>query len=273
MLFRGTQDGRVLAYDFKTGKRLWETTIADPKRGESVPSAPIAWRRPRLRRQRGRRLQGRQGPHVRARRQDRQDRLGVLSGSQGRGRHRPRTAGRDAARRIEVEERAGHPDQRWRHLDVLHARHRRPGCSTSPAAIRPPISSIGVREGDNLLHRLGRRARRQDRGLQESFPGCEEGLARLGRLQPAHPDPNHGRQAAHGRRAEGRLPLWLRSRHQQAALPGAGDPDRGVCRGSSRPAPTSISVRARSGVRNGTARPTIPERTSSSSARSNGAIR
>ena len=42
MLFRGTQDGRVLAYDFKTGKRLWETTIADPKRGESVPSAPIA---------------------------------------------------------------------------------------------------------------------------------------------------------------------------------------------------------------------------------------
>jgi alcohol dehydrogenase (cytochrome c) len=42
-LFRGTQDGRVLAYDFKTGKRLWETTIADPKKGESVPAAPIAW--------------------------------------------------------------------------------------------------------------------------------------------------------------------------------------------------------------------------------------
>jgi alcohol dehydrogenase (cytochrome c) len=43
MLFRGTQDGRVLAYDFKTGRRMWETAIADPKRGESVPSAPIAW--------------------------------------------------------------------------------------------------------------------------------------------------------------------------------------------------------------------------------------
>ena len=42
MLFRGTQDGRVLAYDFKTGKRIWETTIADPKHGELVPSAPIA---------------------------------------------------------------------------------------------------------------------------------------------------------------------------------------------------------------------------------------
>ncbi len=42
MLFRGTQDGRVLAYDFKTGKRIWETTIADVKLGETVPSAPIA---------------------------------------------------------------------------------------------------------------------------------------------------------------------------------------------------------------------------------------
>ena len=42
-LFRGTQDGRVLAYDFKTGKRLWETAIADPKKGESAPAAPIAW--------------------------------------------------------------------------------------------------------------------------------------------------------------------------------------------------------------------------------------
>ena len=43
MLFRGTQDGRVLAFDFKTGKQLWDTTIADPGLGESVPSAPIAW--------------------------------------------------------------------------------------------------------------------------------------------------------------------------------------------------------------------------------------
>src|ERR1700734_1439954 len=43
MLFRGTQDARVLAFDFKTGKQLWDTRIADPKHGESVPSAPIAW--------------------------------------------------------------------------------------------------------------------------------------------------------------------------------------------------------------------------------------
>ena len=45
MLFRGTQDGRVLAYDFTTGKRLWEATIGDVKKGEDVPAAPIAWQR------------------------------------------------------------------------------------------------------------------------------------------------------------------------------------------------------------------------------------
>ena len=42
MLFRGTPDGRVFAYDFKTGKRIWETTISDPKHGEAVTAAPIA---------------------------------------------------------------------------------------------------------------------------------------------------------------------------------------------------------------------------------------
>src|SRR6185437_6485939 len=40
---RGAEDGRVLAYDFKTGKRVWEATIADPRIGESTPAAPIAW--------------------------------------------------------------------------------------------------------------------------------------------------------------------------------------------------------------------------------------
>ena len=43
LLYRGTEDGRVLAYDFKTGKRIWETTIANSKLGESTPAAPIAW--------------------------------------------------------------------------------------------------------------------------------------------------------------------------------------------------------------------------------------
>ena len=42
-LFRGLNDGRVVAYDFKTGKKVWETTIADIDKGETVPAAPIAW--------------------------------------------------------------------------------------------------------------------------------------------------------------------------------------------------------------------------------------
>ena len=43
MLFRGTGDGRVLAYDFKTGKRFGRRRSRTPKVGESTPAAPIAW--------------------------------------------------------------------------------------------------------------------------------------------------------------------------------------------------------------------------------------
>jgi alcohol dehydrogenase (cytochrome c) len=42
-IFRGTADGRVIAYSAKNGKPVWSTTIADPAKGESVAAAPIAW--------------------------------------------------------------------------------------------------------------------------------------------------------------------------------------------------------------------------------------
>jgi alcohol dehydrogenase (cytochrome c) len=42
-VFRGTADGKVIAYDAKNGKRMWATVIADASKGESVPAAPIAW--------------------------------------------------------------------------------------------------------------------------------------------------------------------------------------------------------------------------------------
>jgi alcohol dehydrogenase (cytochrome c) len=42
-LFRGTLDGRVVAYDFKTGRRLWTATVADFKKSEQVDAAPIVW--------------------------------------------------------------------------------------------------------------------------------------------------------------------------------------------------------------------------------------
>ena len=42
-LFRGTVDGRVIAYAAKTGRPIWSTVIADAAQGESVVAAPIAW--------------------------------------------------------------------------------------------------------------------------------------------------------------------------------------------------------------------------------------
>jgi alcohol dehydrogenase (cytochrome c) len=42
-LYRGTGEGDVLAYDAATGKKVWSTHLADPDKGESIPSAPIAW--------------------------------------------------------------------------------------------------------------------------------------------------------------------------------------------------------------------------------------
>lgn len=42
-VFRGAGDGRVYAYDGRTGRKLWATEIADARLGESVPAAPIAW--------------------------------------------------------------------------------------------------------------------------------------------------------------------------------------------------------------------------------------
>ncbi len=43
LLFRGTGDGQVIAYDFTTGRHVWITSIADGRLGESVTAAPIAW--------------------------------------------------------------------------------------------------------------------------------------------------------------------------------------------------------------------------------------
>ena len=42
-VFRGTHDGRVMAFDAKTGKVLWDVQEADPKKSEMFVSAPIVW--------------------------------------------------------------------------------------------------------------------------------------------------------------------------------------------------------------------------------------
>lgn len=43
VVYRGTGDGHVLAIDAETGQLRWDVAIADPKKGESVPMAPVAW--------------------------------------------------------------------------------------------------------------------------------------------------------------------------------------------------------------------------------------
>ena len=123
MLFRGTQDGRVLAYDFKTGKRIWEATIADPKRGEAVPAAPIAHD--------GVVYIGNAVATSRAARAGWTRSTPRPARSSGSSSWCPGSKatwfadpGQVAARHVDVEIRAGLSDQRWRPLDVLHARYQ-----------------------------------------------------------------------------------------------------------------------------------------------------
>jgi len=42
-LFRGANDGRVMALDPATGDELWSAVAGDPSKGETFPAAPIAW--------------------------------------------------------------------------------------------------------------------------------------------------------------------------------------------------------------------------------------
>ena len=42
-LFRGLQDGRLIALDAKSGELLWEAQIGIADKGETIPAAPTAW--------------------------------------------------------------------------------------------------------------------------------------------------------------------------------------------------------------------------------------
>src|SRR5687767_808516 len=42
-VFRGINTGYLMALDANTGKFLWESQMADPTKGESIPAAPIVW--------------------------------------------------------------------------------------------------------------------------------------------------------------------------------------------------------------------------------------
>jgi len=43
-IFRGYDDGNVVAIDAKSGKAVWSTTIARKDKGETIPAAPVAWK-------------------------------------------------------------------------------------------------------------------------------------------------------------------------------------------------------------------------------------
>jgi alcohol dehydrogenase (cytochrome c) len=42
-IFRGSNDGFLLALDAKTGKLVWQARAADPAIGESLPAVPVVW--------------------------------------------------------------------------------------------------------------------------------------------------------------------------------------------------------------------------------------
>ena len=120
MLFRGTQDGRVLAYDFKTGKRLWESPYCRPeerrKRAGPRPSHEIGLV---FIGNAGGDVKGVKGRITRStpRRQNRREFYLVPKSPEDI------SAGRSAfaAHRLDLEHRRPASRSQRRHLDFLHA--------------------------------------------------------------------------------------------------------------------------------------------------------
>ena len=229
LIFRGTQDGRVLAYDFKTGKRVWATSIADPSKGESAPAAPIAWN--------GLVFIGNAG--------------GDLKGVKGRMYALDAKTGKIVWEFYLVPKGPNDPTrgpEAKSPLDSATWESTNPGIPITGGAtwtsytLDPATGLLYVPGGNpapdfaaelsarvESLYRIGRRPRRQDRRLQDPFQARAEGLARLGRLRRPCDHPDGGRQDTDVGRAEGRASLRLRSCDQRAALPRAGDA-HGECR-------------------------------------------
>ncbi len=42
-VFRGTDDGRLIALDAKTGAEIWTSVVGDPTIGEYISAAPLTW--------------------------------------------------------------------------------------------------------------------------------------------------------------------------------------------------------------------------------------
>ena len=219
MLFRGTQDARVLAYDFKTGKRIWETTIGDYKKGESAPAAPIAWN--------GLVFIGNAG--------------GDVKGVKGRMYALDAKTGKIVWEFYLVPKAEGDPtrgpeapsplnDKTWGNTSkgvpitggatwTSYTLDPDSGLIYVPGGNPAPDFSPGERPGDESLFGLRGGARRQDRRLPEPLQDRPEGLARLGCVERSRHHQDRGRQDASFARAEGRPSLWPRPRERRGALP------------------------------------------------------
>ena len=204
----------MLAYDFKTGKRIWQTTIADASKGEFVAAAPIAWN--------GLVFIGNAGGDAKGGK----GRMYALDAKTGKIVWEfylvPKTEG-DPTRGPQGPSpldtstwgnAPGFPISGGGDLDVVHAR---PGSRRIVRAGRQPVARLRDQRarGRESLYRLGRRARRHDGRLQAPFQARAPGLARLGRRQRACSDPHAGRQDAAFGRAQGRTSLWDRPRRQR----------------------------------------------------------
>ena len=228
MLFRGTQDGRVLAYDFKTGKRIWATTIADPKFGELVPSAPIAAD--------GLVFVGNAG--------------GDFKGGKGHMFALDAKTGKIVWEFFLVPKVDGDTVRgplgatpldasNWKNAPGIpisgggtwtsYTLDTKTGQLYVPGGNPAPDFVIGVREGDNSYSDSVVVLDAKTGNYKNHFQIVKKDWHDWDVSNPPILIQTDGRQAAYGGRAERWIPLWLRSRRQQPALPRARHPGRG-CR-------------------------------------------
>ena len=206
-LFRGTGEGDVLAYDAATGKKLWTTHLADPGKGESIPSAPIAWNGLVFIGTSGSDVYGVTGPRVR----DSMPQPARSCGKPTRCRPMPRNPATRRCRR--------RPGRRGETPATCRSPAAAPGpptrstrsagsCTSRPAIPVPTSPRRAPRR--EPVHELGSRARREDRHLPQSLLAGAGRFSRLGSRCRARARDDQKRQAHRRRSAEGRAAPRLR---------------------------------------------------------------
>ncbi len=185
-VFRGFLDGQVRAYDFKSGRVLWKTAIADPARGDLIDAAPIA-------------SQGLVFVGIA---------LGDVKGFKGRMYALAADTGRVVWETYLVPK-AARPDRRppvcagWESLSGFRAQSARRQQSLHQFRCRPGCA---------------------ERFLHQSLPDLTARLARLGRFQRARVDSDTGRQTVAEFYAQEWLSIWAGSRYRPVHLSQRGDP-------------------------------------------------